>query len=152
MNIRKSRQQEIITLITGEPISTQDELIKKLREKGFDVTQATVSRDIKDLKLIKKIGTSGKSVYSVNTSDEDNLSSKYKTIISGAIVHADYAMNTCVVKTHVGMANAACASIDAMHWEGTLGTIAGDDTIFVLCRSEQDARIFCEKLKSMITE
>ena len=61
MNIRKKRQQEIVTLITDEPISTQDELIKKLRDKGFDVTQATVSRDIKDLKLIKKIGDSGKS-------------------------------------------------------------------------------------------
>lgn len=152
MNIRKKRQQEIVTLITDEPISTQDELIKKLRDRGFDVTQATVSRDIKDLKLIKKIGDSGKSVYSVNTSEEDKLTEKYRTILSGAIIQADFAMNMCVVKTHVGMANAACASIDAMHWGGTLGTLAGDDTIFVLCRSEQDARSFCEKLKSIMVE
>lgn len=150
MNIRKVRQQTITELISTEAITTQDELIGRLCEKGFNVTQATVSRDIKELKLVKKIGPSGKSVYSLSQDLGEALISKYKTIISGSVISADYAVNTCVVKTHVGMANAACASIDAMHWDEVVGTIAGDDTIFVLCRTEEDAGKLCDKVYSMI--
>ncbi len=149
MNIRKSRQQAIVSLISEEQISTQDELIGKLKAKGFDATQATISRDIKELKLVKKIGTSGKSAYSLGTTEREKIASKYNAILSEALAGADYALNTCVIKTHVGMANAACASIDAMHWDGVLGTIAGDDTIFVLCRSEEHAAIFCEKINEV---
>ena len=150
MNIRKSRHDCIISLIEKNPISTQDELIDKLREHGFDVTQATISRDIKELKLIKKIGTDGKSVYSTSTSLTDVLSTKYNAIFSSTVISVDYAINTCVIKTHVGMANAACAAIDAMHWDGVLGTLAGDDTIFVLCRDESNTANFCDSVKALV--
>ncbi|MDD6806879.1 MAG: arginine repressor [Oscillospiraceae bacterium] len=152
MSIRKVRQNKIISLIEDFPISTQDELIEKLREYDFDVTQATVSRDIKELKLIKKIGPSGKSIYAISKNDSEALLSKYQAIFEGSVISVDYAINTCVIKTHNGMANAACAAIDAMKWEGVIGTIAGDDTIFVLCRTEENAAAFCTAVKEIIDD
>lgn len=152
MSIRKVRQNKIISLIEEFPISTQDELIEKLREHDFEVTQATVSRDIKELKLIKKIGPTGKSIYTISKNDNEALLSKYQAIFEGTVISVDYAINTCVVKTHIGMANAACAAIDAMKWEGVIGTIAGDDTIFVLCRTEENAKAFCNAVQDIIEE
>lgn len=152
MNIRKQRQQAILELIKAYQISTQDELIARLLEKGFEVTQATISRDIKELKLVKKIGSSGKSVYTANETPHEKLSSKYNAIFSEALISVDYALNTCVIKTHVGMANAACAALDATDNDTILGTIAGDDTIFVLCRSEEATKALCEKISEAIGE
>lgn len=152
MSVRRNRQEQIIDLIQSESISTQDELIRKLEERGFEVTQATVSRDIKDLKLVKRVGKSGRSEYGIQETDSDHLKNKYYTILKGSVMSADYAGNTCVIKTHVGMANAACASIDAMHWDGIVGTLAGDDTIFVLCRDNEKTAVFCEKLLKLVKE
>lgn len=149
MNIRKQRQNQILSLIEDEQISTQDELSQKLREHGFETTQATISRDIKELKLVKKIGANGKSVYAVNKIETGTPFNKFYDIFAGAVTSVDYAMNTCVIKTHVGMANAACTAIDAMHLEGVVGTLAGDDTIFVLCRDEYHTEKFCESVKNM---
>jgi len=151
MSVRKDRQNTIIRLIGEKPISTQDELIQELRAHGFDVTQATISRDIKELKLIKKVGAGGKSVYSINKADSDLFQAKYNSILSGALLSADYAQNICVVKTHVGMANAACAALDAMDWDGIVGTLAGDDTIFVCCRTEEKAKELSSTFSGMIT-
>lgn len=150
MNVRKDRQSTIIRLIEEESISTQDELILKLREHGYDVTQATISRDIKELKLIKKIGSGGKSVYSVNNADPDTSLSKFNTILESAVQSVDYAQNIGVIKTHVGMANAVCASLDAMNWDGMVGTLAGDDTIFIVFRDLENAKNFCESIQHMI--
>ncbi len=150
MNARKDRQNTIQTLIRTEQISTQDELIQKLRERGFEVTQATVSRDIKDLKLIKKVGPSGKSVYSLGSEDNEVVLSRYNAILSEALVSTDYAENICVVKTHGGMANAAAAAIDTMEWDGIVGTLAGDDTVFVLCRNEEKTKKFYEAMGSLL--
>ena len=152
MSVRKDRQEQIIDLIQNESIFTQDELIKKLKDRGFDVTQATISRDIKDLKLIKKVGKSGRSEYSVHERESNIVQSKYHTILKGAVMTADYAGNICVIKTHVGMANAACASLDAMPWDGIVGTLAGDDTIFVLCKDEEKTKEFSIKLKELVKE
>lgn len=152
MNIRKQRQNQILSLIENEQIFTQDELIQRLREHGFETTQATISRDIKELKLVKKIGANGKSVYSVNMVETGTPIGNFYDIFAGTVTSVDYAMNTCVIKTHVGMASAACAAIDAMHLEGVVGTLAGDDTIFVLCRDEENTERFCESVKSMINK
>ncbi len=152
MNIRKQRQNQILSLIENEQIFTQDELIQRLREHGFETTQATISRDIKELKLVKKIGANGKSVYSVNKVETGTPIDNFYDIFAGTVISVDYAMNTCVIKTHVGMASAACAAIDAMHLEGVVGTLAGDDTIFVLCRDEENTERFCESVKSMINK
>ena len=127
-------------------------MITKLLDRGFDVTQATVSRDIKDLKLVKRIGENGKSTYSANESQQEKMTSKFNAIFTEAIVSVDYALNTCVIKTHVGMANAACAALDAKPNDGIVGTLAGDDTIFVLCRSEEAAEQFTAKIKAIIGE
>lgn len=150
MSTRKDRQNTILTLIGNEPISTQDDLILKLREHGFEVTQATISRDIKELKLVKQVGPDGKSVYSAGDRSAESFGGGVSAILPGAVISTDYAMNTCVIKTHAGMANAACAAIDSMNWDGILGTIAGDDTIFVLCRTEAKARNFRESLDRIV--
>ncbi|MEE1352510.1 MAG: arginine repressor [Acutalibacteraceae bacterium] len=151
MSVRKDRQSMIRELIRNDQISTQDELIQKLREKGFEVTQATVSRDIKDLKLIKKVGESGKSVYCLNNDDSDMVSSRYNAILAEALVSSEAAGHICAVKTHSGMANAAAVAIEAMEWDGLVGTIAGDDTVFVLCRDEAGAAKFAETMSGILS-
>lgn len=151
MNYRKDRQNMIRMLIREGQISTQDELIQKLREKGYDVTQATVSRDIKELKLIKKVGPNGKSIYCLNTDTEGVGSAKYNAILSEAIVSVDFAENIVVIKTHSGMASAAAAAIDATDSEGVVGTLAGDDTIFVLCRDREQVRSFYENVSRLLS-
>ncbi len=150
MNPRKKRQNLIVELINKENISTQEDLLIKLKESGIDVTQATVSRDIKDLKLIKKVGQDGRSKYAINQTVTDDYLVKYYSILSGAVISVDYAMNTSVIKCYAGMAMAACAAIDSMEWEGVVGTLAGDDTIFVLCRTEQAAKQLKESVEKMI--
>jgi transcriptional regulator of arginine metabolism len=150
MNARKERQAHILKLITDYQISTQDELILHLTEDGVQVTQATISRDLKELKLVKKVGSDGKSYYSVGTTDRELHQERYNSILAGAILSVDSALNTCVVKTHVGMANAAGAALDALDFEGIVGTLAGDDTIFVLCRTEERAEAFCQELRERI--
>lgn len=150
MNARKERQAHILKLITDCQISTQDELIRHLTEDGVQVTQATISRDLKELKLVKKVGNDGKSYYSVGTADRELHQERYDSILAGAILSVDYALNICVVKTHVGMANAAGAALDALDFEGIVGTLAGDDTIFVLCRTEERAEAFCQELRERI--
>lgn len=150
MNARKERQAHILKLITDFQISTQDELIRHLTEDGVQVTQATISRDLKELKLVKKVGSDGRSYYSVGTTDRELHQERYDSILAGAILSVDYALNTCVVKTHVGMANAAGAALDALDFKGVVGTLAGDDTIFVLCRTEERAEAFCQELRERI--
>ena len=150
MNVRKDRQNQILTLIEKEPVSTQEEMLRKLREHGYDVTQATVSRDIKELKLVKQIGEDGRSIYSTGARESERPSVEAGTLLPGAIISTDYAMNTCVIKTHAGMAGAVCAAIDQRKWDGILGTIAGDDTIFVLCRNEIKARDFRDSVNQLI--
>ncbi len=147
MNARKERQAHILKLISDYQISTQEDLIYRLTEDGMQVTQATISRDLKELKLVKKVGTDGKSYYSVGTTDLELHQERYDSILTGAILTVDYALNTCVVKTHAGMANAAGAALDALDFEGVIGTLAGDDTIFVLCRTEERADAFCRELR-----
>lgn len=150
MNARKDRQNQILTLIAEEPIATQDELILKLREHGYEVTQATISRDIKELKLVKQVGPDGRSVYRAGSRDTDGRPTGVDSLLPGAVRSTDYAMNTCVIHTLSGMAGAVCASIDGMNWDGILGTLAGDDTIFVLCRTEAKARNFRDAINTLI--
>ncbi|MBO7681569.1 MAG: arginine repressor [Clostridia bacterium] len=150
MNARKDRQNQILTLIAEEPIATQDELILKLREHGYEVTQATISRDIKELKLVKQVGPDGRSVYRAASRDADGKPTGVDALLPGAVLSVDFALNTCVIRTLSGMAGAVCASIDGMNWDGILGTIAGDDTIFVLCRTETKARNFRDAINTLI--
>lgn len=136
--MKRNRQKLILGLIEKYELATQEELIQKLRDHGLDVTQATVSRDIKELRLVKSMGLNGKYRYVINQADtdEDGLVLKYQSIFVNSVISADYAGNIICIRCYTGMANAACAAFDSMRWEGLVGTLAGDDTIFALCRTE----------------
>lgn len=144
--MKRKRHALILELIQQYEITTQEELLAKLRENGFEVTQATVSRDIKELRLVKAMSPSGQYRYMAGAAQGDEYLAKFYTIFSGSVISVDYAGNTCVVKCYAGMAQAACAAIDAMHFEGIVGTLAGDDTIFVLCRTPE----LTQQLKSSL--
>lgn len=140
--MKKNRHEAILALIEKEEIGTQEELMFKLNELGYSVTQATVSRDIKQLKLIKSPISSGQYKYSYVNAGGDDFSSKYYSILAHSVTSVNYAGNMVVVKCFAGMAQAACAAVDSLSVENVLGTLAGDDTIFVLCKDENSASDF----------
>lgn len=140
----------ILRLISEYDIATQEELLEKLRENGFDATQATVSRDIKELRLVKQMNKKGSYSYVEGKSETEEYLSKFNVIFSHSVISSDYAGNMVVIKCHTGMAQAACATFENMQWEGLVGTIAGDDTIFALCRTEALAVELKESIERMI--
>lgn len=148
--MKKRRQAKILELISSNEIETQEELQSMLLSFGFEVTQATISRDIKELRLVKDLSSKGRYIYSTGKKRSDNISHRAGGIFNESIISIDYAMNMIVIKCFSGMANAACAAIDSMEQSGVLGTIAGDDTIFMLCRSEDVAISFTNKLRKML--
>lgn len=138
--MKKDRHGEILRLISQHTVSTQEELLEKLKEAGYNTTQATVSRDIKELNLVKQMNKQGVYRYIESRSETEEYLSKFNAIFAHSVISSDYAGNTTVIKCYTGMAQAACASFDSMHWEGLVGTIAGDDTIFALCRTPELAQ------------
>ncbi len=148
--MKTKRHSKILELISEKDIATQEDLLVYLRESGFDVTQATVSRDIKELRLVKTMISNGKYRY-VSAPSENNtdISTKY-AVFSQSVKGVDCAGNIIVIKCFTGMANAACAVLDAMNHEGIVGTLAGDDTIFILMRDENLALALVEKIKKLI--
>ena len=150
--MKKSRQKCLVDIITKYDIETQEELLNKLREKGYDVTQATISRDIKDLKIIKVAAEYNRYKYAVSVSlrEDPRAAAKYRNIINETVIKIDYAYNLVVLKTYPGMAQAAAAAIDSMEWKEVMGTIAGDDTIFLAVYSVEYARIFVEKFNEIL--
>lgn len=149
--MKSKRHTKILELITELEIDTQEELLGRLNENGFKVTQATVSRDIKELRLIKVQSAAGGYKYSTNNSrDNVDMSFKFHAVFSESVTAIDYAENMVVIRCYVGMANAACAALDSIHWEGVVGTIAGDDTIFCVMRTRADAMSFAEQLGKLL--
>lgn len=149
--MKKRRLAKILELIRNHKIETQEELQSYLRSCGFEVTQATISRDIKELRLVKELSDEGRYIYStgVKNSKEDT-GLRTNGIFRESVIRVDYAVNMVCIKCFSGTANAACAAIDSMKWDGVLGTIAGDDTIFVLCRNEKSARVFTSNLEKVL--
>lgn len=148
--MKKRRQAKIIELISQNDIETQEELQQLLNEHGYEVTQATISRDIKELRLVKDLSAKGRYVYSTGKKRVENINHRAGGIFNETIISYDYALNTVVIKCFPGMANAVCAAIDSMNLNEILGSIAGDDTIFILCRSEETAALFTNKLRTML--
>jgi len=149
--VKKRRKAKILEIINNFEIETQEELQSKLRDAGFEVTQATISRDIRELRLVKEQSESGRYIYSAGKKNyNDNMAGRFISIFSESIISVDYALNTVCVKCFSGTANAACAAIDSMQWSGVVGTIAGDDTIFVLCKTEEFAKNFTLNLEKSI--
>ena len=147
--MKKERHSKILELIDRYDISTQEELLEKLLECGVEVTQATVSRDIKELRLVKHPAANGQYKYSLAKSTDEKYM-KYYAIFSESVTSTDYAQNICLLKCHPGTAQAACAAIDALGISEVLGTIAGDDTIFILCRSERAAQNTKRELETLL--
>lgn len=149
--MKTQRHARIIELIKEYNIETQEELTSKLREKGFDTTQATVSRDIKELKLLKVPADNGRYKYAVKSAESEiKVSAKFKTILEETVIRIDVSTSIVVVKTFPGMAQAAASAIDNMNWDEIVGTIAGDDTIFVALRTTEDALLLCKKVKELL--
>ena len=148
--MKTDRQAEILRIIGETEIDTQEELAQQLRKKGYKVTQATVSRDIKELRLIKISGRRTAYCYAKPGRHETPVNDIMIRLLSDSVVSIDYAGQMIVVKTLSGSANVAAEAIDNMNWEEVLGTIAGDNTIFVAVRNEIDARIISERIKLLI--
>ncbi|WP_040196974.1 arginine repressor [Candidatus Soleaferrea massiliensis] len=149
--MKTKRHAKILELISEREIDTQEELLKALKTSGFDVTQATVSRDIKELRLIKTLSYNGNYKYAASTNDQGvDMASKFYSIFKESAYSVDYAGNLVVVKCYVGMANAACAALDIMHLPGVVGTLAGDDTILIVMRDEAGTMHMIEELKKII--
>lgn len=130
--MKKKRHELILNYIKNNNVSRQEEIIKMLLKNGFNVTQATISRDIKELKIIKE--HFGKNDIRYAVSEKIDNDDNYKMIFKRSAISADAAMNIIVVKCYSGTANAACIALDSMNLSGLVGTIAGDDTIFVACK------------------
>jgi transcriptional regulator of arginine metabolism len=138
--MKQSRHKKILELIKEKGIGTQEDLLKFLKAVGFDVTQATVSRDIKELRLVKTLSENGEYIYSsVKSENINDVSIKFKSLFSDSVIKIDYVLNQVVIKCYAGLANAVCASLDLMHYENIVGTLAGDDTILIIMRSEEYA-------------
>ena len=147
--MKKTRQSKIIELISNYDIETQDELISRLCEYGYNVTQATISRDIRELKLTKVSGAGGIYKY-VLPKEEKRIAAKFNATLTESIVHVDSALNQIVLKTYPGMAGAVAVGIDTLNMPEILGCVAGDDTIIVICRSVDTADVLADNIKHLI--
>ena len=148
--MKVSRHAKIIELISQYDIETQEELAEYLNREGFKVTQATVSRDIRDLKLTKVPYEGGRQKYAVHQAVETEMNEKYIRILRDGYVSMDMAQNILVIKTVAGMASAVCAALDAMKWNEIVGSIAGDDTIMCAIRSVDDTVKVMDKISKII--
>ena len=145
--MKSNRHSKILELISQESIDTQEGLLIRLRESGFDVTQATVSRDIRELGIHKVRAENGKYHYvSMQSKQGSGMSGKFVTIFSESVRNIDFAQNIVVIKCFTGMANAACEVFDALQWKNVVGTLSGDDTFLIVARSERDAKTICSEL------
>lgn len=149
-NVKLARHSKIIELINEYDIETQEELAGYLKSAGYNVTQATVSRDIRELKLTKIQSEDGRQKYIVVQNKDTDMNRKYIRILKDGFVSMDMAMNILVIKTVSGMAMAVAAALDAMQWNEIVGSIAGDDTIMCAIRSMDDTLIVMEKIKKLL--
>lgn len=147
--MKSSRQNEIIQLISSRDIETQEELAAELRELGYKVTQATVSRDIRELRLIKVAAKDGGYKYARPERHETAVSERLTRILTDSLVHVDHSGNIIVVKTLSGSANAAAEALDTLDWPEILGTIAGDNTVFAVIRNEADAAEVSARIRKL---
>ena len=146
--MKKNRQEVILKLVAENIVATQDDLLLLLKEAGFKATQATISRDIKDLGLAKTVDSSGVQRYVVHSAQKAK-SGSHDYIFSSSVISVATAVNDIVIRCYPGMANAACAVLDSMDFPEILGTLAGDDTILVIAKSENDAQRLYNKINSL---
>ena len=150
--MKVGRQSKILELIGTYDIETQEELAELLTKAGYHVTQATISRDIRELKLTKAVSAQGKQKYIALKGEDSNLNGKYIRILKDAFISMNKAQNIMVIKTVSGMAMAAAAALDILNIEGIVGSIAGDDTIMCAITSEQETVRVMERLNRLLNE
>ena len=149
--MKAQRQAKIMEIISNRNVETQEQLLAELQQAGFHSTQATISRDIKELRIIKELTSFGTYRYSVSTNDvSTSFSGRLNMIFRECITSFDYAQNILVIHTLPGLASAAASAIDAMNLSVVLGTLAGDDTVFVVMRDSNAAAAFCGEIKSLL--
>ena len=149
--MKNNRQNMILEIISQENIETQEQLLQRLQERGIVSTQATISRDIKQMHLIKEPVGQGVYKYAVSGNRTKlNFAEKLRTIFRESITSIDYAQNIVVLKTMPGLASAACSALDNMDIAYMVGSLAGDDTAFLVMRDNESAADFCEELKLML--
>ena len=149
--MKNNRQSMILEIISQENIETQEQLLARLQERGIVSTQATISRDIKQLHLIKEPVGQGVYKYAVSGNRTKlNFAEKLRTIFRESITSIEYAQNIVVLKTMPGLASAACSALDNMDISYMVGSLAGDDTAFLVMRDTESAEIFCEEIKEML--
>ena len=148
--MKKTRHRKIVEIIEKRDVETQEELAGYLKEAGFTVTQATVSRDIRELKLSKVPTGGGKQKYVILRQDDSHMGDKYIRVLRDGFVSMDMAQNILVIKTVSGMAMAVAAALDAIHFHEIVGCIAGDDTIMCAVRSVDDTILVMDKLRKLI--
>ncbi len=149
--MKTARHEKIIELINKYQIETQEELADRLNAEGFVVTQATVSRDIRALKLTKMPVDGGRQKYAIIQNDTNELNEKYLRVLKDAYISIDRAENIAVVKTVSGMAMAFAAALDAMKWHEVVGCVAGDDTVMCAIRTKDDALVIVDRIKKIAT-
>mgnify|MGYP001625972560 CR=1 FL=1 len=152
--MKSKRQKLICDLITRYEIETQEELVSRLVEAGCKVTQATVSRDIRELRLTKIVGESGVQKYALPSGDHKEeppmAAQRFSRVLQEGFLSAEVAGSLVVVRTMTGMAMAVAAALDNLHWEEVVGTIAGDDTIFLAVHSPEEGRRLRDKILSLM--
>ena len=150
--MKNRRQDKILELIVQYDIETQDNLIERLQAAGYPATQATISRDIRELKLAKVMSETGEYKYVLPKSGENDGRHVYSKALSGSIKSVDCALNDIVIKTYPGLADAVAAAIDSLHEHDILGCVAGDDTIILIAHSAESALNLCKRLRKIANE
>lgn len=150
MLMKKVRLEKMLEIIEKHDVETQEELVAYLRADGYDVTQATVSRDIRELKLSKVSNGNGRQKYVAIRQEDSHLGDKYIRVLRDAFVSMDMAQNILVIKTVSGMAMAVAAAVDAMKFKEIVGSIAGDDTIMMAVRTVEETQILMGKTREML--
>lgn len=149
--MKSQRQAKIMEIISTSNVETQEQLLAALQKEGFRGTQATISRDIKELRIVKELTSLGTYRYTTSTNEvSGSFSSRLNTIFRECVIGYDYAQNIIVIRTLPGLASAAGSAIDAMNMNMVVGTLAGDDTVMVVMRDNNAAAIFCGEIKNLI--
>ena len=149
--MKSQRQAKILEIISTRNVETQDQLLAELQKAGFRGTQATISRDIKELRIVKELTSLGSYRYTTSNSEvSGSFSSRLNTIFRECVIGFDYAQNIIIIRTMPGLAGAAASAIDAMNLHSIVGTLAGDDTVMVVMRDNNAAAAFCGEINHLL--
>ncbi len=149
--MKSKRQAKILEIISNKNIETQEQLLAELQKEGFRGTQATISRDIKELRIVKELTNLGSYRYATSVNEvSGSFSSRLNTIFRECVISFDYAQNIIVVRTLPGLASAAGSAVDAMNLSTVVGSLAGDDTVIVIMRDTNAAATFCGEIKNLL--